>query len=484
MPEKEANDEQTALRNKFYDYRMACLQSEFTSTASRVVRGRVLKGFLLTSPLLNRVIGEENQRALHTAFTDLLHEPLLKNLKQHLVIEIRPDGNCSARSVIFGALISASVAIKNQANDPKKAVAMRNTLHILLERAQELKQLYLDGNPLLASQSGEFPASCNTVIALIKTILNNEISTTELLFQANKDADMLLTASSSLNLALADLSNYILYQEAKTIDLDVLYIREDAEKSEELLKAGVSYSTAERSLVCQHLHIGSQSIAVMAYENDPRQYQNMMLVNESKITNFDEGDLHSESLPDVSFTMVTACGHTNFVVDASILDQYINELTDEQNRRELGEPSEFSDPEVNLKTDGIIYNKRAEPAADILLTAVHATKRLGHLGQPGKDIIDEIAILTKGTHGFWPSWQGSQEKLAAIVLAVNRMPTSISSSAGLIDELSKHDSCLSIALKQHLGGTATARQQDAHQLERIQQHLDDTTGVEMTNIHK
>ena len=106
------------------------------------------------------------------------------------------------------------------------------------------------------------------------------------------------------------------------------------------------------------------------------------------------------------------------------------------------------------------------------------------MGQPGKDIIDEIAILTKGTHGFWPSWQGSQEKLAAIVLAVNRMPTSISSSAGLIDELSKHDSCLSIALKQHLGGTATARQQDAHQLERIQQHLDDTTGVEMTNIHK
>lgn len=462
------DDEKTRLTTLLYDYRIACLQGEFPDMRTRNVRGRLFKGFLLTSPIMNRVAGEEHKQALRTAFTELLSEQPLDNLKDNLAIEIRPDGTCSARSIIFGALITASVAIKNETKDPERAAAMRNTLTILLERAQELKQLYEDGNQLLVAQSGEFPKSCNTVIALINSILHNQISTTEVIFQANKDADMLLTPTSSLNQALADLSNYMLYQEARKIDLGVVYIREGAENVAELLKRGVSYSTAERSLVCQHLQIGSQSIAIMCYENDPTRYQRMQLVNESIITNVDEPDIHNELPPDISFTTVTACGHTNFILDAPILDQYLTELADDQERLAREQPSQFNDPEIKLHRGGIRYHKKNEPAADILLISRQATNRLNRLGEAGIALAEEMSLLAAGTGSIWRSWQGSKEKLEAIALAVNRMPTSITTSFELIDELKKQDSSLSKAINLRLGLGGFA-QPDANQLALIQQ---------------
>lgn len=469
-------------KQDIYNHRIACLNGA-DDFSTRQFSSVPVKGFLFTSAIQQQVEGEENQRAVQVALNTIYETT--PDLKYHLGMEIRGGGNCSARAVMFGTLIAASIAIKNTEQNPVKANAMQKTLDIMLENAEDLKQIYLDGNPLLRCQSGQYPKCCNAIIDMIEAIKRNEISTTEIIFQANKDAHKQLTDISSFNVALVDLSNYMLYQEAVKIGLDVMYFRENAANSEELLKIDESYSTTERSLVCQRLQIGSQCVAVNTVGRQASRYQNTVLVKESQVIPFDAAPSVPEHEMDVSFTTVTSRKHTFLALDAPTLEQFLTELRDEQQRNIDELPHQFSDPETYFSKEGIVYTpKQQEPAAKILLLTKQATRHLTRLGQVGKILNEEIALLIKGASSQWPTHQGSQEKLEAIVMEVNRLPETLT-----VHELNAilHDQNhpLTKAIRENVLGkqeSPVSRQADQSVLDKLDDCVKDAFAIEMTTF--
>jgi hypothetical protein len=279
---------------------------------------------------------------------------------KHIVIEVQGDGSCSARSVMFGTFISASVAIKNTDINPEKAAKMQATLEIMLADAKELMKLYEDGAAIVDRQGDRnkkpFAEQCNSVIALINAILKNDISTTELVFQANVDAGIghEHVLYSPLNAAIADLANYMLYKEAKKDGREVSLIREGANDIDKLLQSCVSYSNPERTLLCQHLQIGSQTILIRNNNAKQPDYLQVDLLNESILQKFDE-DL--QMLPEVAFTTVTVGGHTNLVLDSTVQTQMNKE---KEKRKETEDELGFDNPEKKFAAKGVNYLKKLD----------------------------------------------------------------------------------------------------------------------------
>lgn len=173
------------------------------------------------------------------------------------ILLVTPDGNCSARALMLGVLISASVAIRK--NDVLKSSA-QNTLIILYQAAMELEIHYKAGWDKLRLQSGAFIKYGNAVIQLIKAIQNNTILTVQLLQAIQNDR---------LVLALSDLSHYLLYRailNGSFADEEAIRISRQHElrryEVTELLESRVFYSNPDRTLVCRFLNITSRLLII------------------------------------------------------------------------------------------------------------------------------------------------------------------------------------------------------------------------------
>ena len=243
---------------------------------------------------------------------------LLKNTETlHMSVPSEPDvlvtkeeQNGSARSILFGVFIAASIAIKNNTKDVLK---LQETLSIVHDATLALKDLYEQGWGKLEIQSKAFPRTCNAIIEMIEAIKSNQIQTTELILLACQNYN--LESKDSINLAIADISHYLLYLEANEYvqtnmpaeaseETKVRLIRdnETATTMTDLLRTGIAYNNFERSLVCQRLKICSSNI-------------NIDLNGVSSLT--EEGC----SIDPFSFITVTARGHTTLLLDKNIIQQ-------------------------------------------------------------------------------------------------------------------------------------------------------------------
>lgn len=226
-----------------------------------------------TKPLL-QLVEPGNQARLHDNLKTLISKnPELSTLvsaKSHLIL-MKRDGNDSARALMFGVLIAASVAIHNQTDE---AADMQETLNLLLASAVDLRGLYSEGHGYLVVQSGKFPGTCNAVIQLIEWIKHSKISTTDLVYLANKGHEGHLP-DSSLTLALTDLSHYVFYLAAQASLKDipfkheqekVHFIRERDDKLSrtmlDLLRTNVSYTASNRHLIYDYLKVRSQHMTI------------------------------------------------------------------------------------------------------------------------------------------------------------------------------------------------------------------------------
>lgn len=104
---------------------------------------------------------------------------------------------------------------------------------------------------------------------------------------------------------------------------------------------------------------------------------------------------------------------------------------------------------------------------------LQAKKRLNQCGALGEAVIAEILCLERGNHSPWSAiWAGSEEKLTAIVTAVNALPKEISTE-GLNTVLIEERSILSESLFTVLGRSGDAASAaDAKTLTDIQTMLD------------
>ena len=315
-------------------------------------------GFIKTRCITQLIASEEKQRLLASnlsrfvAVTPMLREAMTA---EDSVILIKGDGNCSARTIFFGVLISASIAIKNQTMD---ALAMQAAVQVLYTNAVELRGLYQRQSSGLIFQSQAFPFAGNSVIALIQAVFHNQISTTELVYQANKDCVQGVT--SSLNLAFTDLLHYVLYNAAlSSVKTAQSSLSDEIEKVRlicgnkdkacrgmaDLLKTGVHYTPLALELVSGYLNISSQMLSIA---------NNVSL----GITLIGRKDYP------IAFTTVTAFGHMDLLLDARMRRQIMLELSYRQN-------STFDDIEARFKLPGFNYTPIIVPADELHIARDH-----------------------------------------------------------------------------------------------------------------
>ena len=208
--------------------------------------------------------------------------------KNGAILSFKSDENSCASALVFGVLISASIALLNQSPDE---ITMRNTLKIMLNDAIELRSLYQDGLAGLVIQLNHFPIACNAVIELIKSILLNQITTQELVYQAGRGCAF---SFNPLSPALADLVHYMLYKENL---LSPAHQRSDLD-----LNINSLFTSRERSVVCQRMHVSCQSLFIQP-----------------------TGDIRviKEGMPEqsISFTLVNDLDHSTLLLDLRIQTQ-------------------------------------------------------------------------------------------------------------------------------------------------------------------
>ncbi len=228
------------------------------------------------------------------------------------VLSTIADKNDSARAIVCGVLIAASIAIKNNTlNKPQ----LLESLTILYDATLILKNLYQQGWEKLVIQSKAFPKTCNAILDLIQKIRANRIETTELVILARKNHR---GADHSINLAMTDISHYLLYLAAMDFvtthfenmnvseEVKVRAIRDDesaiATEMTDLLHTGVVYTDFQRALVCQRLNIKTYNIAIDNHYN----------------TSLKEEGVESDY---ASFVTFTEKGHTSLLLDQAIMQQ-------------------------------------------------------------------------------------------------------------------------------------------------------------------
>jgi len=313
-------------------YRLACLQGNHPDRTWDFVR---------TFPVHQLIEGTEKQSIIQQHLQELVAKAETLRVvmtDKPVVIAIKRDGNCSARSILFGLLIAASVAIKKQS---PSALAMDGSLTILLEAAFELRKHYQVGWNALTNQTGAFRRSGNAIIHVINAVKQNTISTAELVYLANNDSDQL--HNNLFSLALTDLSHYILYKEALLIFSDgdslvdeqaiIQLIRAEGNQTykgmTDLLKGNVFYSNATRTLVCSHLNIATQMLSI---ERD------------LKTNLYHEGLEHKP----VSFTTVRLLDHVALLLDVDIMTQVQWELDNRPDGHAYDLQSWFTSEEIPL----------------------------------------------------------------------------------------------------------------------------------------
>lgn len=265
----------------------------------------IQKDFMLIKPLSHCIEGSINQTNLQNNYDALVsgNEAFHRIASlQDEVLEMSADVDSGARGLIFGVCIAASMAIKNHTVQSNN---MRRVMQLLLHEAMLLQAYYIQRSGTVRIQ----PSAYNVMLNMIRAVLDNTISTTELIFQANRDCSIeLITPPSQVNRIFADLVYFILYKAT-----------EYRGSRYDCLATKAPFTTYDRNDICRYLGIHCQTLLIDS----------------------DDAALHllSEGRKDVppSHTLVIAYQKTCLLLDAAMKHQL---------RCEKKDRGSFGDPEI------------------------------------------------------------------------------------------------------------------------------------------
>lgn len=279
----------------------------FTPEPSNYTYGLIQNDFMLTKPLIDCIEGSDNQNNLKHNYESLVSD----NVDfQHIasiptdVLEMSADVDSGARALIFGLCIAASIAIKNQTSQRN---VMRQSMLWLFDEAMLLKAYYVRRSNTVRIQ----PDAYNVMLNLICAIIDNTISTTELIFQANRDCSIeLITPPSQVNRIFADLVYFVLYKATRHLGNEY-----------DCLATKTPFTTIDRDFICRYLNIRCQRLLIGS--------------NAAKLHLKFEG---REDIPR-SHTIVISQDNTRLLLDADMKRQL---------RREKKNRGAFGDPEIRF----------------------------------------------------------------------------------------------------------------------------------------
>lgn len=114
-----------------------------------------------------------------TKFSEIMQ----KEFKDHMYIPVRGDGNCARRSLMYGALIEASVLIsEGKTEDAKKILyGIRRAMDVVQNPPDDIYDH-------VTGMKGMMPENwCTDIEELLENIENGKISVAELLYMCNLD---------------------------------------------------------------------------------------------------------------------------------------------------------------------------------------------------------------------------------------------------------------------------------------------------------
>lgn len=160
--------------------------------------------FLLLKTITSCIENDYRQEVLEENLRGLINPQINSNDK---LIGIGCDEDTDAKCLIFSACIAASIAIRNNAKNKR---SMQKTIETILHVAEGMRRQYIDKYGAYSQMT----SACNTMINIIAAILDNRISTSELLYQVNRDCLIEdITPKSSVNQAFIHLA-YLLPKKA------------------------------------------------------------------------------------------------------------------------------------------------------------------------------------------------------------------------------------------------------------------------------
>lgn len=281
--------------------------SWFTHQPATDTYDLIQKDFMLTKPVSQCIEGSEKQNNLKIYYESLVSDnPDFSAVASPYndVLEMSADVDSCARGIIFGTCIAASFAIKNQTN---QSTIMRQVMLLLLNEAMLLRNYFVAYSNTVKIQ----PNAYNVVLNLIRAIIDNTISTSELIFQANRDCSIdLVTPPSQVNRIFADLVYFVLYK--ATRHLGSTYY---------CLATKAPLTTIERNYICSYLGIKCQTLLIDSHD------ASLDLIVEGR-----------NDVP-ISHTIVIAHEKTRLLLDTNMQRQLACEKKDR---------GSFGDPEIRF----------------------------------------------------------------------------------------------------------------------------------------